>query len=118
MEQWTTGRTNYGLRVHGSGTDPGLSCLCNYEEGNVNAHEGDVDAMPWRLKAYMMKHILTPGHDSCPLVSQERSDILHNYSLAHIFSTEAGGQQLSLFLHRTQHFLRPLPPRPLRPDPP
>jgi len=38
---------------------------------------------------YTVKHILAPGHDSCPLVSQERSDILHNYSLAHIFSNRS-----------------------------
>ena len=67
------------------------------------SREADRDARPWRLKTHTVKHILAPGHDACPLVSQqERTDILHNYSLAHIFSTEAGGRQLCLFL----------PPRP------
>jgi hypothetical protein len=38
-----------------------------------------------------------------------------NNPLMSIFSTETGGASLYTYIHTTQYFLRPLPPRP---DPP
>ena len=125
-QYWSTGiqltthhcfNADYSFKFCPSKGDETL-CPCSYNAADSLRRFSEEDPLtchptPEPLTSHTVALILM----DCALMADLCFSVLQNYSLNHIFSTEAGSYNLCRFLHLSQLLLHPLEPRLEPPDP-